>query len=341
MLVSFSNSGDTELRTFAAFAVAQMSRNSDMMEIVTEEGGLEPVLYLARSDDKNTQREVLPALTTLSFLDCNKVPICMNGALPPIVGCISEDNNDTKESQMACCAIANLVEAAENMQAAVNHGCLSLLIEALDSKSEAVQREAARAVGNFALNVDYCDMILSQNVIEWFLKHDILDLVKTECYASLDPKRFSDYETVRFCLLIISNLSGGNQNHYLLDSFFDILMDFTRHRDVKCRQYAVLALGNLCTNPLHAQQLISAKCMDALVSFSFPPTTDDSVNAQFQAIGGLHGLSKHANLRVPILREGGLEPLILGARGNNRFSHVEIKREAAAALSNLALAQPK
>lgn len=123
-------------------------------------------------------------------------------------------------------------------------------------------------------------------------------------------------------------------------SLLDILMDFTRHRDVKCRQYAVLALGNLCTNPLHAQQLISAKCMDALVSFSFPPTTDDSVNAQFQAIGGLHGLSKHANLRVPILREGGLEPLILGARGNNRFSHVEIKREAAAALSNLALAQP-
>jgi hypothetical protein len=79
--------------------------------------------------------------------------------------------------------------------------------------------------------------------------------------------------------------------------------------------------------------------MDALVAFSFPPTTDGLVNAQFQAIAGLHGLSKQAHLREAILIEGGLEPLILGARGNNRHADIEIQREATATISNLALAE--
>ena len=103
-------------------------------------------------------------------------------------------------------------------------------------------------------------------------------------------------------------------------------MDFTRHRDVKCRQHAILAIGNLCTNPLHIQRLLEVKCTDALVAFSFPPTTEDSVNAQFQAIAGLHGVSKQM----------ALEPLIICAHENNQFACVEIQREAAATLSNLA-----
>ena len=57
MLVSFQNSADPEMRNFAAFAVSELSRNSDMMGIITDEGGLEPVLYLARSDDKRVQRQ--------------------------------------------------------------------------------------------------------------------------------------------------------------------------------------------------------------------------------------------------------------------------------------------
>jgi hypothetical protein len=131
MLVSFSNSSDVELRNFAALAVAELSRNSDMMQIITDEGGLEAVLYLARSDDKSVQRQVLPALTTLSFLDCNKVPICTNGALPPIIDFLRSDGRRSdEEHQLACCAIANLVETASNMALVVNHGCVTLLVDA-------------------------------------------------------------------------------------------------------------------------------------------------------------------------------------------------------------------
>lgn len=178
--------------------------------------------------------------------------ICLNGALPPIVDCISESRNSVDESQLACCAIANLLEAATNMTHVVNNGCVPLLIGALDSDSESVQRESCRAIGNLSVNMDYCDLVIkhgaAKRLVTCFqsrncecqrmaamalsnlssnlkshadlLEYDILSLVKNECVASLDPKRFSDHETARFCILIISNLTGGKQNHSYMDSFF-------------------------------------------------------------------------------------------------------------------------
>jgi hypothetical protein len=70
---------------------------------------------------------------------------------------------------------------------------------------------AAFAISNVSSNLKSHDELL---------KNGILDLVLNECQASLDPKRFSDHETVRFCLLIISNLTGDKQNHRSMDHFF-------------------------------------------------------------------------------------------------------------------------
>ncbi len=116
-------------------------------------------------------------------------------------------------------------------------------------------------------------------------------------------------------------------------------MGFTRHRAVRCRQNAICALGNLCTNSSHIKRLREVKCTDYLISFAFPPASEDSVNAQFQAISGLRSISNQVEFRVPLIREGVLEPLIVSAQGNNRFSCVAIQQEAAATLSNLALDQ--
>ncbi|KAL7500792.1 hypothetical protein ACHAWT_009745, partial [Skeletonema menzelii] len=162
---------------------------------------------------------------------------------------------------------------------------------------------AAMALSNLSSNIKaHSDL----------LELDVLSLATSECLAALDLKQSSDHETLRFCILIIANLTGGNHSLPLAENLFDILMNFTGHRDVKCRENAVLALGNLCSNPVHVKRLVDVKCADALVAYSFPTTAEESVNAQFQAIAGLHGLSKHAELRAPLLREGGLEPLILG-----------------------------
>ena len=45
-------------------------------------GGLEPVLFLARTDDPEIHREVLPALYTLSFAEANKAEITKHGGFP-------------------------------------------------------------------------------------------------------------------------------------------------------------------------------------------------------------------------------------------------------------------
>ena len=252
MLVSFSNSADPEMRNFAAFAVVELSRNADMMEIVTDEGGLEPVLYLARSDDRRVQRQVLPALTTLSFVDRNKAAICADGALPSIADLIPEGRGSAEESRLACCAVANLVEAAGNLPRVVDHGCVPLLAAALDSASEPIQREAAWALGNLAVNLDYGDLVrrhgAARRLVACFrnrhcecqrmaamalsnlsanlhahaelLEQGLLGLVEAECRASLDPKRFSDHETARFCILIVCNMTGSRENHSRMGVFF-------------------------------------------------------------------------------------------------------------------------
>ena len=66
-LVSLSNSDHDEIRQFSAFALVKMAQNSDVRAIVVSNGGLEPVLYLARTQSKDIQREVLPSLCCLSF----------------------------------------------------------------------------------------------------------------------------------------------------------------------------------------------------------------------------------------------------------------------------------
>jgi hypothetical protein len=181
------------------------------------------------------------------------VPICTNGALPPIIDFLRSDGRRSdEEHQLACCAIANLVETASNMTLVVNHGCVALLVNALGSSSDSVLQEAARAVGNLTVNVDYCDLIINQGALkplvacfqrrncecqrmaamalsnlssnlsshDEILEYGLVGLVKTECLSSLDPKRFSDHETVRYCILILSNFSSGKHNHHHMTDFF-------------------------------------------------------------------------------------------------------------------------
>jgi len=72
-LVSLSNSQHDEIRQFSAYSLAKMSTNSDVRSIVVSNGGLEPVLYLARTNSHDIQREVVPALCCLSFDRFSKV----------------------------------------------------------------------------------------------------------------------------------------------------------------------------------------------------------------------------------------------------------------------------
>jgi Armadillo/beta-catenin-like repeat len=365
LLISLSNAPDPEVRQYAAYALVKVGQNSDVRKQVTDEGGLEPVLYLARTDEPEIQRETLACLCSLSFAEENKVNITKYGGLPAIAGAIRSPHADT--ARMAACACANLCEVVENMDRIVDAGVIPLLVLALGSGESQVAREAARAIGNLCANLEYGDTVLragalphlmalvrseeqavqrmaamalcnlSSNVRNQpkLLKSGILEPVIAETRAALDPKSRSDHETIRYCLLILANLSVTNENHTaVMAQCLDTLAGYSKHRDIKARQHAVFALGNLCANVDNVEAIVKSGALKTLITYAFP-STDTSTNVQFQAVAALRGIATHPSLRMQIVREGGLEPLALAAKSTS----IEVQRETAATLANLALAE--
>jgi hypothetical protein len=114
----------------------------------------------------------------------------------------------------------------------------------------------------------------------------------------------------------------------------------------------VLAIGNLCANPANLEEIVAAGCVPTLATYAYP-SRDSSVNVQFQAAAGLRGLASHDTLRVELLHQNILEPLMLAATAPATGEHKpgvvydeldatvdpEVQREVAAALCNLALAE--
>ena len=77
-----------------------------------------------------------------------------------------------------------------------------------------------------------------------------------------------------------------------------------------------------------------------MISCSFPPVKTEPTNAQYQAIAGIRGLSIKNQYRTLLVRKECCEPLALAA-GDECIEGmgIEVQREAAAALFNLALSE--
>ncbi|CAM9303250.1 unnamed protein product [Discosporangium mesarthrocarpum] len=167
------------------------------------------------------------------------------------------------------------------------------------------------------------------------LRAGLLEPVVSETRNALDPKAKKDHETIRFCLLVLANLSVSRENHgAIMRECLPTLAGFSKHRDIKARQHAVFALGNVCANPDNLEAVVESGALKTLITYAFP-STDTSINVQFQAVAALRGIATHQTLRMQVVREGGLEPLVLAARSDS----VEVQRETAATLANLALAE--
>lgn len=115
------------MRQYAAYALVKVGQNSDVRKQVTDEGGLEPVLYLARTEEPEIQRETLACLCSLSFSEENKINITKFGGLPPVMSAIRSP--DVQTARMACCACANLCEVVENMDSIVDAGGIPALVQ--------------------------------------------------------------------------------------------------------------------------------------------------------------------------------------------------------------------
>ena len=319
---------------------------------------------------------------------------------------VKEGLSDAQYQRLACAALANLAEEADNFELLVDAGAIPQLMCAITTKHASyhqtcqVKREACRCLGNLAASISIGELILAEGAQAVFvdllqsvggdeecsrmaamalanlssnmashgkmLAEGLLEPVQHLCMRSLDPKAHVDAETVRYALLIVANLSVSPANHpRLMDeqpvtkdsvengptSMLGGLAAFSSHRDIKCRQNAVLAIGNLCANFENLERIVAAGCIKTLATYAFP-SNDTAVNVQFQAVAGLRGLAAHDTIRIQMMEDGVLEPLMLAAtawssdrkpvEGGEATGPVvdpEVQREVAAALMNLALAE--
>lgn len=365
MLISLSTANDAEVRQYAAFAVTKVAQNAEVRDTVTEDGGLEPVLYLARTDEAEIQKQVLPALCALSFADANKVPICRNGGLEVAVRAIRDGTADS--AYLACSTIANLAEMVENLDLIADSAAIPNLVSVLSSPSDELKRESARALGNLSANIELGDLILREGALPFLipmiraadpltqrmaamaicnlssnirnqifmLEAGLFDPLIHETALSLDPKSKSDHETTRYNLLTLTNLAVNAPNHsMIIRKALETLTEFSKHRDIKCRQHAVFCIGNLCSNADNLEQIMASGSLRTIITYAFP-STDVSSNVQFQSVAALRGLATNPIIRVQLVREGALEPLIMSTKSNS----IEVQREAAATLCNLAMSE--
>jgi hypothetical protein len=183
----------------------------------------------------------------------------------------------------------------------------------------------------------WCATDLSSNIRNqsFMLSGGLFEPLMHETTLSLDPKSKSDHECTRYCLLTLTNLAVNPANQGMIMKFgLDTLAQFSKHRDIKCRQHAVFCIGNLCASADNLEPIMGSGCLRTLITYAFP-SSDSSSNVQFQAVAALRGIATHPILRVQIVREGALEPLIMSAKNPS----IEVQRETAAALCNLAMSE--
>jgi hypothetical protein len=285
--------------------------------------------------------------------------------LEPIVKGVRDGAAAT--AKMSLIALANIAEMPENLDRIVDTNAIPFLVGAIAEPFDEVKREAARCLGNLAVNIEFGDLILREGALpflvpmlrsadnltqrmgafalcnlssnmknqSFMLSGGLFDPLINETTLALDPKARSDNESVRYNLLTLSNLAVNIVNHPLLMKYaLETLTNYSKHRDIKCRQHAIFCLANLCSNPDNLEAVVKGGSLRTIITYAFP-STDSSTNVQFQAVAALRGMSTHPVLRVQIVREGALEPLIMSCSSPS----IEVQREAAATMCNIALAE--
>ena len=386
-----------------AYCIAKLAHNYEMRQIITDEGGLFPVLYLGKCHDTTLLPDIIKALCQLSYVDVNKTTICNhNESLALAIQSLKSPQVDTVRD--GCCCLANLAEDKDNTKILMDTELLELLIPTntnntnnknassltylLAHNDATIRREVARLLGNLSVIFDYADEIATEYVLrqlksmltetiimtsssssknnnnnnnnnnsvlykriasfalcnistcskthERLIKSKVFqDILVVEVKLSLDPKVPCDLETIRYYLLMLSNICASPVFHEeIMSLFLDILSKFSSHRDVKCREHATFALANLCSNVNNMKQIIKSKCLTNMITFAFP-SYDNASHIQYQALCGLRGLSSQAGFRSQLIRDGILEPLIISCSSES----LEIRRMAVANLENLSLSK--
>ena len=86
------------------------------------------------------------------------------------------------------------------------------------------RRMTAMGLSNLSSNINSHPHLAALDVMGW---------IASECSTALHHKQFSDHETLRFCILVIANLSGSNQSQTLTENLFGKISDVVSESCVK------------------------------------------------------------------------------------------------------------
>jgi hypothetical protein len=247
VMISLWNSLADDMRMWAALTVANVSKNVAMREIVTDHGGLESVLDLARNDITQYRRNVLGAIASLSFVKRNKGQICFHGGIKVILQGLRAEAEDKISLNLACCAIANLSEHPDINSFFAKLNLVPLLTNVLTRNDTC--NEAIRALGNLATQAGSCVQILQDNGVidkvqkilksdkefslrmvymmitnltaniethRHFMRFDIIGFIVNHMKNALNPKFKISSETTSYILLFVANLSANDKNHEMI-----------------------------------------------------------------------------------------------------------------------------
>lgn len=153
-LISLSSSSHFEVQVQAVAALWNLGLNTNVSEIITNDGAVKVMVRLAASNSVQLQRLSAGVLRCLAYMfEPNRINIAEEGGIKYLCRLLSSPN--IKVQQQAAAALGNLTyRNGPNRITVTNEGGVERLIAQLQSKSAEVQLMAATTLRNLALNDD-------------------------------------------------------------------------------------------------------------------------------------------------------------------------------------------
>lgn len=250
---SRSPSGSGGVARRAADAITNLAHeNVDIKNLVREQGGIPPLVFLLDVLDVKVQRAACGALRTLAFKnEENKNQIVENGALPMLIQLLrSEDSGVHYE---AVGVIGNLVHSSLNVKKRVlEEGALQPVINLLSSECPDSQREAALLLGQFATvpDVDMKAKIVQRGAVP--------ALVRMLASADVSLKEMAAFALGR----LVQN--PDNQSGAVQCSALPPLLELLESKHYNLQHNAAFALYGLAENEDNVPDMIREGALQRL-----------------------------------------------------------------------------
>jgi len=228
-------------------------------------------------------------------------------------------SNDPQGQLRAVTALRGLSVDEQLRMEIVQRGGLTPLLNLSQTEDVEIQMEVLATLCNLSL----CGCI-GDNPLSFIKSVDISSLASFLCSADVTYRLFG--------AVALGNIASEKklQGEMMETGVLDPLITVANAGDLETQRCIAYALCNLASDPKHRASIVEQGGLPPLISLACSEDPHD----MRAGLATLRGLAATPDHRRPILLAGALEAMSLGARCEE---DVEVRREAAAGLSVLAL----